>query len=164
MTVVLPGIALRAANPGDREFLRTVYASTRQDEMARVPWSEREKQAFLDMQFEAQDRYYQERYPDTAFLVVERDGAPIGRLYVDREPEEIRLIDIALLPKHRGAGIGGALLADLLDEARRTGRVVRIHVETFNPAMRLYERLGFRRIEERGVYWLMEWSADAAVS
>ena len=52
-------------------------------------------------------------------------------------------MDIALLPEYRGRGIGTALLEELLVEADATGRRVTIHVERFNPARRLYERLGF---------------------
>lgn len=81
-----------------------------------------------------------------------------ARLYVDRTDKEILLIDIALLPEHRGAGIGGRLLNDLLSEAAAEHKPVRIHVEHKNPARRLYERLGFRKIEDKGVYYLMEWS------
>jgi len=83
----------------------------------------------------------------------------LGRLYVDRWADEIRIIDIALLPQYRGRGIGRAILESLLDEAasRDRGRVVRIHVEHMNPAMRLYVRLGFYEIEDKGIYKLMEW-------
>jgi ribosomal protein S18 acetylase RimI-like enzyme len=71
---------------------------------------------------------------------------------------EIRLVDIALLPEHRGRGIGGALLRGLLDEGAVSGRRVSMHVERSNPALRLYERLGFERVKDDGIYWLMEWS------
>lgn len=85
------------------------------------------------------------------------DGEPAGRLYVHRREREIRLMDIALLPEFRGDGIGGALLDDLFAEAAASGRTLTIHVESYNPARRLYERRGFRQIGEHGVYLLMEW-------
>jgi ribosomal protein S18 acetylase RimI-like enzyme len=110
------------------------------------------------MQSDAQRKYYGEVYPSADYLIVLADGAPAGRLYVARLADEIRLIDVAVLPEYRGRGIGTALISEVLAEARRSGRVVRIHVEIFNRAMRLYERLGFQKIEERGVYWLLEWS------
>jgi len=141
----------------DREFLCRLYASTRQEELAPVPWSEPEKEAFLRLQFDAQDRHYQEHFPAAAFQIIELDAQPIGRLYVDRRADEIRLIDIALLPEFRGAGIGTALLMELIDEAAAAGKPLRIHVERFNPALRLYQRLGFRPLEEHGVYLLMEY-------
>ncbi len=87
------------------------------------------------------------------------EGEPIGRLYLDRRPGELRIIDIALLSEQRGAGIGGALMQTVLDEAALLGKPVRIHVEKNNPAMHLYDRIGFRQVEDQGVYWLMEWTA-----
>ena len=89
--------------------------------------------------------------------VIERDGQAIGRLYVARWEREIRIMDIALLPEHRGSGIGTQLLRELQDEARSSGKSLTIHVERFNPALGLYQRLGFRQIEDKGVYLLMEW-------
>lgn len=160
---------LRSITPEDQAFLRRVYASTRADEMAAVPWSEEEKEAFLRFQFDAQHKYYMEQFPRAAFDVIEKDGEPIGRLYVDRRDDEIRLIDIALLPEHRGGGFGGAIMRRILAEGAASEKLVRIHVEHDNPAMRLYRRLGFEKIEEQGVYHLMEWTpgsregeADAA--
>jgi ribosomal protein S18 acetylase RimI-like enzyme len=149
---------LRPIAAADQLFLCRVYASTRQSEMALVSWSEAEKEAFLRMQFEAQHSYYQDEFPKAAFQVIELEGRPIGRLYVDRRPDEIRLIDITLLPEFRNAGIGSQLLHDLLGEAAAADKPLRIHVERFNPALQLYQRLGFRQIEERGVYYLMEWN------
>ena len=121
-----------------------------------MPWDEATKRRFLRMQFEAQDRWYREQMPDTSFDVVLVGGEPAGRLYVDRREDEIRIVDIALLPEHRGHGIGTRLLRQLLAEADATATRVTIHVERFNPALRLYERLGFREIADRGVYLLLE--------
>ena len=151
-----PKIRFRAIREKDRKFLYRVYASTRADEMALVDWTEAEKTDFLRMQFEAQHKHYTEHYAQARFDLILKGRRPIGRLYVDRRPDEIRIIDIALLPEHRNAGIGAGLLQDLLDEAGRAGKPVRIHVEQFNPAMTLYHRLGFSKIEEHGIYWLME--------
>ena len=151
-------VALRPAAPEDRDFLASVYASTRTEELMAAPWTDEQKAAFLRMQFEAQDQYYRENYTTAEFLVIlDEAGVPAGRLYVDRWADEIRLMDIALLPAHRGRGLGSRLLADLQDEARRAGKPLRIHVERMNPALGLYQRLGFQPIEDRGVYWLMEW-------
>jgi ribosomal protein S18 acetylase RimI-like enzyme len=149
-------ITLRAVAAGDEGFLYEVYASTRQEELAPLPWTEAQKAAFLRMQFDAQARHYHEHFSEAAFLVIVRDGRPAGRLYVDRRPEGIRIIDIALLPEHRRAGIGTALFQELLAEGDRQGKPVSLHVEHLNPAMRLYERLGFRKVEDTGVYYLLE--------
>ncbi len=151
---------LRPITAEDRELLLEIYASTRAQEMAVVPWSEQQKGDFLRFQFDAQHKYYQEHFPRAAFDLILKDGEPIGRLYVDRRDDEIRLIDIALLPEHRGSGLGGAIMRAVLAEGRESGRLVRIHVEHNNPAMRLYRRLGFEKIEEQGVYHLMEWRPE----
>ena len=113
--------------------------------------------AFVRQQFEAQHHHYQTYYPEASFDLVLLDGEPVGRLYVARWTREIRLVDIALVPAARGRGLGTALLRDLLAEGERTGKAVSIHVERFNPALRLYRRLGFREVEEKGPYFLMEW-------
>lgn len=145
----------------DLPFLAQVYASTRTEELALAPWSEAGKQAFLASQFQAQHAHYQRYYPDADWLVVSCDGNDIGRLYLERWPTQHRIIDIALLPAHRGRGFGEALLRDLMDEAAAAGRAVSIHVEKNNPAMRLYRRLGFATEEDKGVYDLMRWEAAA---
>ncbi len=149
-------ITFRPVRPEDEAFLRRVYASTRAAEMALVDWGEAQKEAFLRMQFDAQRRYYQEHYASARFDVILRDGQPVGRLYVDRLEREINIIDIALLPEHRNAGIGGAILHDLMVEADAAGKPIRIYVERFNPALRLYQRLGFQIRGDTGVYYRME--------
>jgi ribosomal protein S18 acetylase RimI-like enzyme len=150
-------IGLRAATEADRPFLFEVFASTRADELAAMPWPEAAKQAFLAQQFTAQDADYRGRWPDGRFLVVERDGVPVGRLYrCEPAGDELRLIDLALLPEARGAGIGTGLLADLLAEADARSLRTTLHVEKRNPARRLYDRLGFAETSEDGVYAAME--------
>ena len=155
------GIRLRPITAADDGFLCALYSSTRTEELAAVPWSTEEKRAFLEMQFRAQSVHYATHYADSDFRIIERDGQPVGRLYLARWPDQVRIVDIALLPEHRSRGIGSALLKDILAEAAASSLPVSIHVENFNPAMRLYERLGFRKISEYGVYHLMEWRAPA---
>lgn len=155
-------VTFRATTPADRDFLLLVYSSTRVDELAPVPWSAQEKEAFLRMQFDAQDRDYRSKYPPDDFQLILSDGAPIGRLYLHRASDEFDLIDIALLPEHRGRGLGTILLREILVEAAEARLPVRIYVESFNPARRLYQRLGFTDIEEYGPYWRMEWRPPAA--
>jgi len=150
------GITLRPVSPRDRDFLLQVYASTREEELAVVEWKAGAKEAFLRQQFEAQDAYYREHYHPATFDVIEADGEPVGRLYVARWEEEIRIMDVALLPDHRRRGIGTALIRALLDEAAAGGKRLSIHVEKYNPARSLYERLGFAEAADRGVYVLMQ--------
>lgn len=149
-------VRLRPKCDDDGEFLARLYASTRAEEMALVDWSQQEKNAFLAMQFTAQTHHYDEHYPGAEFMVIEQRGTPIGRLYLDRRADEIRIVDIALMPECRRSGIGGRLLKMVLDEAAATNRVVRIHVERNNPALGLYRRLGFVEMDDSGVYLLME--------
>ena len=156
-----PDVTFRPVEPGDEELLYRIYAGTRAEELAPVPWSEAQKEAFLRMQFRAQSLDYAANFPDAEFLVILAGGEAAGRLYVHRRADEVRIVDIALLPERRGAGIGGAILRSLLAEAAAAAKPVRIHVEHLNPALRLYERLGFRRTGDDGVYLLMEWLPDA---
>jgi ribosomal protein S18 acetylase RimI-like enzyme len=150
-------LTLRPIAATDADFLSRVYAATRTEEMALVDWDAAQKAAFLQGQFEAQHQHYQTHYADAAFAVILADGAPAGRLYVARWPREIRIVDISLLPEYRNAGIGTALLNALQAEARQAQKPLSIHVEQFNPALRLYTRLGFRPVGEHGVYYRMEW-------
>lgn len=156
----IPGVSLRPESERDLEFLFRLYSSTRADEMALVPWDDEQIEDFLRMQFSAQRSYYLEHYREARFDVVEENGKPIGRLYVARWPDDIRVIDIALLPERRGGGLGGRIMQALLDEAADADQSVSIHVEVYNRAIRLYERLGFVPAgDEGGAYRLMEWRA-----
>jgi ribosomal protein S18 acetylase RimI-like enzyme len=153
----VPVITLRPVEPeADHELLVTVYGSTREIELAPVPWSAAEKDAFIRMQFAAQDSHWREMRPDARFDVILLDGEPAGRIYVDRREDEIRIVDIALLPEHRNRGVGRTLICELIEEAGARGVPVTIHVERENPARRLYERLGFTQISTTSVYDLLE--------
>ena len=157
------GLTFRRISDADLPFLARVYASTRAEEMAVVTsMTDAQKAAFLDAQFQLQHSHYQKYYPEADWLVTMRDGEDVGRLYIERWPTQHRIIDIAFLPEHRGKGYGEPLLRDLMDEAAACGKDVSIHVEKFNPAMRLYRRLGFKTEEDKGVYDLMRWTAEAA--
>lgn len=151
---------LRPTTPSDEEFLLNVYASTRADEMARVDWDDAQKDAFLRMQFNAQHQYYVENYIGAEFSVILQNDQPVGRLYIHRRKNEIRIMDIALLPEYRKQGIGSSLIQEILQQGKDSQLPVTIHVERFNPALHLYERLGFRQKEDKGVYWLMEWTPN----
>jgi GNAT superfamily N-acetyltransferase len=154
--------SLRPITPEDDAFLASVYASTRAEELLVTSWSDQEKARFCRHQFDAQTAHYAANYLGASFQIIEHAGAPVGRLYLARWEKEIRIVDITLLPEHRGAGIGTKLLKKLQDEARRAGKKLSIHVERFNPARRLYDRLGFQQVDEKEVYLLMEWNGDGA--
>ena len=151
-------VSFRPINPEDMPFLLRLYRSTREDELAMiVDWSDEQKDWFILMQFNAQHAWYQEHYVGATFDLILVDGVPAGRLYVHHREREIRLVDISFLPEFRNRGFGTNLLRNLLAEAEAAGKPLTIHVEKFNPAMRLYQRLGFTRIDETGPYDLMEW-------
>jgi GNAT superfamily N-acetyltransferase len=156
------GLTFRPIAGVDLPFLTRVYASTRAEELAVTPLTEEQKAAFLEAQFRLQHAHYQKYYPEADWLVIQYGGEDLGRLYIERWPSQHRIIDIALLPEHRGKGLGEALLRDLLDEAAAAGKDVSIHVEKYNPAMRLYRRLGFTTEEDKGVYDLMRWTRSSA--
>lgn len=159
-----PEVTLRPVGPEDQDLLFRVYASTRTEELELTDWNAEQKRAFLQMQFAAQHEHYQKHYPDAQFSVIVKENVPIGRLYLDRWEREIRVVDIALLPEHRGTGIGTTLLTAILKEGEAAGKSVTIHVEQFNPALRLYERLGFQKRNPVGIYYLMEFLAPGSVS
>lgn len=150
-------VRLRPLREDDAAFLRRVYASTRLAELAPLGWSDAQLDAFIDMQNEAQRRDYWRNYDTSRFLIVTCDGVDAGRLYVERREDELRIVDIALLPEWRGMGVGAGLIGNLFDEADAAGLPVRIYVEQMNPAQRLYLRLGFKFLDETfGIYRLME--------
>jgi GNAT superfamily N-acetyltransferase len=149
-------LCLRRAEPGDAELLYLIYASTREEELAVVPWDASTKEAFLRMQFKAQDTYYRATFPNASYDLVVSGDDVLGRLYLDRGEPAWLVLDIALLPGHRGRGIGTRLLTDIIAEAAAAGKPVQVHVERFNPARHLYERLGFSEIEDQGIYLLLE--------
>lgn len=147
-----PGLRFRPIENDDLPFLAALYASTREAELAPVPWPEETKHAFLRDQFAKQHAHYQQHYPGADFWLIELEGQAIGRVYVYRSPGEIRLMDIALVPAQRGRGLGAALLGELVDEADRQFARITLHVEGDNPVKRLYQRLGFVLVEQRGPY------------
>jgi ribosomal protein S18 acetylase RimI-like enzyme len=150
-------ISLRDVCEQDQTFLYEVYASTRADELALVPWNEEQRGAFLRMQFTAQDNYYREQYAKAEYKVILFERELAGRLYVLREEKSIRILDITVIPTLRNRGIGTVLLREILDEARDLEKTVQIYVETYNRSLRLFERLGFERKAEEGINFLLEW-------
>ena len=154
--------SLRPTVPGDREFLYRVYAGTRLEELAQLGWQPQQQEGFLHMQFEAQDRHYHEHFPAAEFNVLRAGDADAGRLYLDRGPDEILVLDIALLPLFRRCGLGSSILRWVLQEARQSGLTVALHVECNNPALQLYLRLGFEEVDEHGIYKLLRHGCTSA--
>ncbi|HEX8571598.1 MAG TPA: GNAT family N-acetyltransferase [Allosphingosinicella sp.] len=154
-------MSYRPITGDDLPFLASVYFSTRAQEVASTGWPVEMQHQFLAQQFDAQHRHYQRHYPDAEWLVIERNGEAVGRLYLEEWESQIRIIDLSLLPESRGLGIGAAIFEDTFELARAAAKKVSIHVEKNNPARRLYLRLGFEMVADEGVYDLMEWRPAA---
>jgi len=157
---VRSSVTLRPVGAADESLLLEIYASTRAEEMAMVPWTREQQEAFIRMQFAAQQEYYLKLQPDANHDIIMLNDRPVGRLYVARSEESIEIMDIALLPQERNSGIGSSLIKALMDEATPL-RPLRIYVESFNPSLGLFERLGFRAVEEQGIHLLMEWAPNS---
>jgi len=153
-------ITLRDATAEDEGFLRQVYACTRAEEMALVPWTDEQREAFLRFQFDAQDSYYRSQFPEAAYQIILKDGAPVGRLYVYRNSTDMRILDITILPEHRAAGVGTSLIRDLQAEAEESNQPLNIWVENFNRSQSLFKRLGFLIVQEEGYNNLLEYRAE----
>jgi GNAT superfamily N-acetyltransferase len=151
------GLSYRTMTEADFAFTASLYASTRTEELEPTGWPEEVKQTFLDQQHEAQHRHYQAHYSGAEWLIVEKEGAAIGRIYILESEKEIRLIDIALLPEYRRAGIGGAMIADLIGWAEELDKSISLHVEPNNPIRPFYQRLGFASRGLAGAYEAMLW-------
>jgi len=154
-------VALRPVAPSDEPLLLEIYASTRAEEMAMVPWTSEQQEAFVKMQFTAQQEHYKKIQPDASHDIIMLNGRPVGRLYVARANDRIEIMDITVLPQNRNAGIGSILVKALMGEAQ-IGRPLRIYVENFNPSLRLFERLGFKAVAEQGFHLRMEWVPNSS--
>jgi GNAT superfamily N-acetyltransferase len=153
---------LRAAGAEDRPLLLRVYAATRSQEMDLVPWDDAQKQAFIRMQFDAQHRHYTSHYPGARFEVILLDGEPVGRLYLAQLETELRIMDVAVLPENRRAGIGSLVVGDVLKEAHAAGIAVTMSIETYNPSLPLFERMGFHATKVDPLTALIVWKPISA--
>jgi ribosomal protein S18 acetylase RimI-like enzyme len=153
-------LALRPAEAGDDEFLYHVYASTRSDELALVNWTDEQKEAFLRMQIDAQVAHYKIHFPTAEQYIIQREDVPVGRLILNRLNDMLHIIDIALLTEARNTGIGSTVMKEIMDEAQQSNRQVMLRVEFFNPARRLYSRLGFVQTREFSIYHEMVWPPE----
>ena len=149
-------IKLRPVEKKDESFIETVYRSTREEELNITNWSEQQKKAFIMMQSMAQLAEYAAKFPGAAFQVIIFNKQDAGRFYTWEDETGIRLIDITLLPPFRGKGIGTALMKDLIKQADKSQKKISLHVEPANPALRLYQRVGFIHIKNNGRHYYME--------
>lgn len=151
-------ITLRAATAEDEEFLVQLFASTRPEEITALGANTAAARSFIEMQFTVQRRSYNACYPAAENQIIVINDEPIGRMLVDRTGDAIVLVDIALLENYRDRGIGSLLIRQLIGESVSRQKHVRLAVYKFNPAFRLYQRLGFVVSAEEGLYLKMEYS------
>lgn len=153
-------LTLSAITPADAPFLLSVYAATRADELALTKWSDEQKEMFLKAQFEAQQQHYQSRYPHASLSVIKSGEQSVGRLYIAELADEIRIIDITILPEHRNQGIGTKLVKDVLQTGADKKKPVQIYIENFNRSAQLFSRLDFKPVSEQGIHVL--WRRESA--
>ena len=153
-------ISLRPETDEDKDFLLQVYISTREAELKLIGWSQTQIHAFLTQQLEAQTLSFRQLFPLASYQIIERQQTAIGRLYLDRGEDDYRLVDIALLPLYRNQKLGRYLIQSIQQEATEKIKTVSLHVDKFNPAYRLYTRLGFVVLEDQVTHLLMQWRPD----
>ena len=153
-------ITLRPASTADDDLFLQLYQSSRGDDLRGLGWDEDRISEFLEMQYEAQVSFYATDFPNASDEIVLWEANPVGRLIVDRRADEIRLVDIALLPGHRNRGFGSQIVRGLQAEAAAQHKPLRLQVIRFNRALGLFERLGFVRVSETGTHFQMEWISE----
>ena len=150
------GLTLREARAGEEAFLLAVYASARQSDFAQRPRLSRTQRVLLEEEFNSRQVSYRIDFPGVRYFVIEQGRRRIGRLYLQETKLTLFLVDLIVLPRWRGGGLGTRLLLDLLSQAAASHRSVSLHVEQTNAAaFRLYERLGFQIIETLPAHYLM---------
>ena len=154
-------LSLRPIGPDDTEFLRRLYAGTREYELSISGLGEKQKKAFIEMQFSAQDTHYRSQFPDAQFSLILLGSAPIGRLLVDRRAEAVRILDITIDAEYKNQGLGTHLVEQLMAEAGEAGKPVSIYVDNDSPACCLFRRLGFVAGSDDGVRSLWAWKPNA---
>jgi GNAT superfamily N-acetyltransferase len=157
-----PTVTVRPVTKEDDPFLLELYGTTRADELGQVEWAEGQKEIFVRWQFDLQRREYDARFPDARYQLILIDGQPAGRIWIGEDEEQIRLLDIALLPQFQKRGAGTLLLRELMKEAANARKLLRHMVFVLNnDAHRFYERLGFVVVEDLGAYKHMEYKPAA---
>ena len=154
--LIARGFDLRPATAADEPALRALYIAQRMPEFAPLPMPEAGKLMLLGQQYDMQRASYLSGHAGATFLALTKDGGLAGRLCLAGTGPDVALLDILLDARWRGGGIGSALLAALIEAAFADGHGVLLHVEKHNPALRLYQRLGFRVTGDAGAHWAME--------
>ena len=151
---------MRSVQPEDQSFLLELYKSSRGDDLRGLGWDEQRISEFLDMQYEAQQNFYESDYRDAADELILLEEKPIGRMMIESRPHEIRCVDLGLLPEYRERGWGTEIIQKLQEKAGREKKPLRLQVIRFSRAVNLFDRLGFVRTSETGTHFQMEWTPE----
>ena len=149
-------LSLRPALPNDEPFLYQLLYENLYENLAAWAWEPSMRKPLLDMQIRGQRSTYAAVYPHADHGIIMLENEAIGRLLVDRGPEIHTLVDITIRKQNRSAGIGTVLIRSLCMEAEIARKPLRLQVRTDNRAKNLYQRLGFRLIEDLTITWVME--------
>lgn len=149
-------ITLRSQTNADDDFLYNLYCSTRDEELKKMRCDASQLEIFLNFQFNAQKVHYKHRYSNAKFDIILVNKRMAGRLYLSCDNQELRIVDISLLPEFRRQGYGTEILTMVTERARRNKLPVRLSVVLGNPAINLYKRLGFIVIAENPPYIELE--------
>jgi ribosomal protein S18 acetylase RimI-like enzyme len=144
-------ITFRQAQVGDFDYCANLYFA----------WMDRTIEE-LKIDRPAHVCSFHERWHVHEVRIITRDGLGIGWLQSRVEDEALFLAQLFLDRQYQGQGIGTEVMHRLIDEAKREGRAVTLGVVKTNPALRLYQRLGFctTHEDERKVYMRREPSAN----
>jgi len=153
----LAAVTLRPESPEDEPFIRRLILETVAGQLGASAWPEPMRSHLLGIQYTARRQSHRVNYPEAASQVIQADGADAGWAVVNTLPDEVRLVDIMVLPELRGRGIGTAVIREILAVGAAAGKPVRLNVDIMNRgAFQLYERLGFRRTGGDEVQHFME--------
>lgn len=152
-------VRMRPVNETDDSFLYDVVSSTVRNQFKKMGGDIQIMEPLLRIQYENQTREYRKRFPQASHLIVTINNVDAGRIYLDRNSEEIRILDVTLLPEYRGKGLGAFILKMLEEEAAQNQLPIRIYVEEGNPSLRLFRRLGYQFQGKYGeVHNLLQWT------
>lgn len=143
-------LRLRPAETADEPFLRDLFDSVKGTQLAAAGLPPAMLDLVLAQQYRAQLASHAAQCPAAQSLIILRDAAPVGRLLLDRAASQWHVVDLALLPGARNAGVGREIMQAVATAAREQGAaVLSLAVATTNDdAIRFYVRLGFRDVAD----------------
>ena len=137
-----PTLFRRTAGSADQPWLKRLFAQLRGLDAAMVEACP----ALLEQQWQLQQRIFASDFPGARTELILLDGQPIGVLTLDERQDSLRIVEIGLKPHQRGRGVGEQLLLEVIAHADLQGKPLELAVMRHNPAVRLYQRLGFESL------------------